>query len=517
MYNVATKPRLKGECSNMAWNQRVAAGWPKCAAVMFGLNAVAAPASADNPWPERATEDLRFIHDMVAESHPGPALDPGFAALLDDTLPAAERMAANIDDLSGYIYLLSAYVNALPDHHLSVWGARDHPEWNSAPRAQTAYPGFITAWRNGRFEVRGAPFFGPVKNGWLLVSCDGMTPEELAAANIFATVGDPAQPADWGRHGPYLFVDQGQPGFVRPEACVFDGAPSDAPVPLPWYEVSMRDLWEDANAAAFGTPPQAGARTLPDGGLWVSLPSFDPGVLTQDMATPIGAALEAGRSAPYVVFDLRGNSGGSSFMADGFAAALLGLDWVNAQRAAGARGEAPDLVRASAGNRDWFVNFRTRLVGNGGNAGTIAYLDGLIAAIDAALANGEDLAMLGGGQPATGRTELPDPAYDGRVFALTDGNAFSSALLFIDLVLLYPRAEQIGWPTRAHGLYGELRQVPLPSGWAVLGFSTKAFMARGENAEQPFLPPEPWQGEISDTAALEAWVMDEMATQAQGR
>ncbi len=296
-------------------------------------------------------------------------------------------------------------------------------------------------------------------------------------------------------------IDQGAPTFRRPVACTFADTEATIDVPLRWREVEMQQIGLSIQSAGFGAPPSLGARQLPDGGLWVSLPSFIIDAVPAPAADRIHAALRQARDAPYLVFDLRGNSGGNSILADSFAAAAFGDDWVSTQRAADNRTMPAAYMRASEDNRTYFAAAR-----DASSGATRNYFDALVEAIDTAIAAGEPLASLGGGQGGP-VPEGPEPAFAGDVFVLTDGNAFSSTLLFVDLVLRHPNARHVGWPTRAHGRYGELRQERLPSGWAWLAFSTKAFSGR-TGSTTGLVPEIPWSGEIHDTPALQAWIQD---------
>jgi hypothetical protein len=247
-------------------------------------------------------------------------------------------------------------------------------------------------------------------------------------------------------------------------------------------------------------PPALGARRLADGGLWVSLPSFVAEQVPEATADQIRAAIAGARDAPYLVFDVRGNGGGNSILADSFAAAAFGEDWVGGERSMDNLTMPAAYLRASEGNRAYFAATRDRTSG-----GTAAYFDLLVSAVDTAMSAGEPLATLGGAGPLAEQGPTFESLYGGQVFVLTDSNGFSSTLLFIDLLLRHPDARHVGWPTRSHGTYGELRQEKLPSGWAYLAFSTKAF---GGQAGIGMIPSELWHGEIADTPALEAWIAE---------
>lgn len=474
----------------------------KTPATLFAVVLLCAPAIAqENPWPERARIDLQAIHDRLAVDHPGPVLDPAFSDRMETGLAAAIGQAADVDDIAGYLYLLMGYVNGLPDNHLAVYGARDNPDWNVVPRDPTVYPGFITAWRDDAFVVRGAFDAAPIRDGMRLVACDGAPIEDLAASNLFAIMGKAEQPADWALYAPLLMIDQGAIAFRQPASCSFADGATTIDVALNWREVQMQSLGASLADAGTGTPPVFGARRLADGGLWVSLPSFVAELLPEATAEQIRAAIAAAQDAPYLVFDVRGNGGGNSILADSFASAAFGQDWVGGERSMDNLTMPAAYLRASDGNRAYFADARDRTSG-----GTRAYFDLLVTAIDTALAANEPLAQLGGGgAPLAEQGPTFEPLYGGQVFVLTDSNGFSSTLLFVDLMLRHPNARHIGWPTRAHGIYGELRQERLPSGWAYLGFSTKAF---GGQAGIGMIPGELWHGEIADTPALEAWVAE---------
>lgn len=454
----------------------------------------------DNPWSDRAETDLRAIHDLIAADHPGPILDPAFASELDSAFERATTEAARVDDIAGYLYLLMAFINDLPDSHLAVWGARDHPDWNSVPRDPTLYPGFITAWRNGRFVVRDAPDGGPIQDGMALISCDGATMEQLAETNIFSAMGKADQPADWARFGALLLIDQGIIGFERPHTCTLGDGDRTFDITLQWREVSMASLGSAIQHATFGPIPSLGAFRQTNGALWVSLPSFLSDAIPVSAGDAIRTQLAHAADAPYIVFDLRGNGGGNSILADSFAAAAFGEYWVHAWQSASDTSRPPDLIRASTANRTFFVQARDMASG-----GTRTYFAALVDAIDTAISAGDALATLGGSSVQDAEPSYPEPDYDGTVFIVTDGNAFSSTLLFIELVLRHPNAVHVGWPTRAHGLYGEIRQERLPSGWSWFGFSTKAFMANA-GEDHGLVPDIVWEGEIGNTTALQAWI-----------
>lgn len=91
-----------------------------------------------------------------------------------------------------------------------------------------------------------------------------------------------------------------------------------------------------------------------------------------------------------------------------------------------------------------------------------------------------------------------------RVVLVTDHSCFSSCLLVTDL-FRKKGALHVGEATDAATRYFEVREDTLPSGLS--GFSTLQAMHNGSPIEiGPFVPTVEFEGDISDTAALESWI-----------
>ncbi|MCB9959233.1 MAG: hypothetical protein H6843_11575 [Rhodospirillaceae bacterium] len=464
----------------------------------------ALPAAAVEPdWTALAAQDLAAIHDTLAADHPGaaPGFDPAFAAALAAPLPDT----SDVHDVSAYIFSLSAYANTFPDRHLGVIANRGHADWAVPVRPETVWPGFVTAWRDGRAVVRGAAGDAPPEGAELL-ACDGRPLADLAAVNVFRFWGNAGEPADWYGRLPLMMVDQGQPGMLRPAACRFR-LPSggETELPLVWQPFSWRSQGNALDAAGFGARPAFAARIFAPSAAWVSLPTFDPSA--EELPAVEALIADLGRFGPsdILVIDLRGNGGGSSFLAERALRALFGeatFAWMQRSAMAGQVDRA--ALRASPGNLEHFRAMAVRAEAMG-DAATAAYAGDLADRLAAAMAAGEPLAAIEGAGPAPAAGPQPAAVTPGQVFVVVDGRVFSSALLALDWLAAFPGARIVGWPVQPHGLYGEIRQVALPSNWAMLVFSTKAFLGR---ADDPVALDAQWPGEIADTPALERWILD---------
>ncbi|MCB9946412.1 MAG: hypothetical protein H6842_01140 [Rhodospirillaceae bacterium] len=464
------------------------------------------PAAGQEPdWPALARQDLQAIHDVLDRDHPGPVIDPDFRRRLDGGLDSALARAGRVADITQYLYLLIEYANALPDAHLSVWGNRQNPQWAGVHRGATLYPGFVAAYRGGDILVGASLETGAPGTGLRLLGCGGDDAGGLAVANALRFQGDASLAADWVRAVPLMFLDQGQLDFRRPPSCRFLTAAGVEEIALHWRPVRFAAVQPFLAAAGFGDPPPLGGLWIADDTLWISLPTLEPSGPAVQAMDDLRAMVAQAPAGARIVFDLRGNAGGNSFLARGFAVALYGeplVAWGEQRLYSG----IPDAVRASPGNRAHFQQFRDALgTTRPDDPGLARYLDTLIAGIDAALAAGQPLADLGRPSKPV-RTDPPPSAHDGQVIVVIDGRVFSSALLFVDLLQAIDDVTLVGWPTRAHGLYGEIREVALPGGWAWVSVSTKAFLSRagGGGAVEPDIP---WDGEIADTPGLQRWVL----------
>lgn len=468
------------------------------------LSLVTTAAAAEPDWPTLAAQDLHAMHDILAADHPGPVLDPEFDVALQVGLEAGLSEAKRAETLTHYLYLLIEYANRLPDRHLGIWGERSHPQWAEVRRDDTVFPGFVTGWRRGGIVVSASLDAGAPPEGARLLDCDGIDAGALAARNALRFDGDPSSEADRVRAIPSMMVDQGQLDFLRPQRCrfVIDGAERE--IDLAWRPVRFRTLQPSLAQAAFGDPPGLGASELPGGVLWLSIPTLDPQGGEIEAIEAMRARLAASSGVSRIAFDLRGNSGGSSFLARSLAVALYGealVAWGERRLDTG----EPDAIRASAAVRAHYQTLRDSLDSAPTDRATASYLDAALAAIDTADVAGEPLARLGG-RALPSDEPRPPAAFEGTVIVVIDGRVFSSALLFVNLLRIIDDVTLVGWPTRAHGLYGEVREVRLPSGWASMSVSTKAFLSTAVARPVGIDADIRWDGEIADTGALQAWV-----------
>src|SRR5690606_11381898 len=154
--------------------------------------------------------------------------------------------------------------------------------------------------------------------GAALVSCDGRPADALAEEVVGRTAGRWSLRSRRISYAPTLFVDQTNPYVRRPDQCVFDVDGERRSYRLQWRDLSP-EVREEGFAAArsprYTAPIELRAW---DRGFWIGLGGFngDPDSVDGQRLTPLKAGIAARaaelQAAPAVVFDLRGNGGGSS-------------------------------------------------------------------------------------------------------------------------------------------------------------------------------------------------------------
>ncbi|KAG1587891.1 hypothetical protein G6F46_014711 [Rhizopus delemar] len=102
------------------------------------------------------------------------------------------------------------------------------------------------------------------------------------------------------------------------------------------------------------------------------------------------------------------------------------------------------------------------------------------------------------------------PVRAGRVVIVADAACGSACL---DALELWKRlgAVQVGVETSADSLYMDVRPDMLPSGLARISVPMKVFRGRVRGSNEPHAPDRRYEGDMRDTASLEAWILGDAA------
>lgn len=455
-----------------------------------------------NDWGQALAEDARAFHDLIAANHPGPvdSENPGFGLLLEDGLIQALRRAETADSYEDWYFALGEYAARFDDGHLSL------SDRAGMGHVWSAYwPGFLTGLRGDAHEVVFNRDVAAPPVGARLASCDGRPADAFAAEFIGRGAGRWMLRSRRVAYAGSLFVDQTNPYVKRPESCDFivDGQTRT-------YQLAWRDLPDEVRDEGFAmaaSPRYFAPVELRswERGFWVGLGHFesDPasakGQTLQALVERIAARAEEIRAAPVVVFDLRGNNGGSSLWSRTIADILWGEAWVDA---AVTRSDSVDW-RASTANLATLEHYRD-VVLTEGDAHEWATL--VSAGLAQARAEGRPLWVQKRADDAEAQAKPSgSSAMKARVYVLTDYDCASACLDALD-VFTAMGATQVGQETSADTLYMDVRSDRLPSGRAEANVPMKVYRGRARGNNETMVPVHTWTGALSDTDGIEAWL-----------
>jgi hypothetical protein len=469
--------------------------------------AQAAQPESSNPWAAFAEADLRSMRDTLRAQHPGPVdvHNPGFNQWLEQGHARALERARRATSFEGWQHALKLYANGFRDAHLNV-------RFTVEP-VKNRWPGWTVALREGRYVVTtagAAPVRDAPAAGGELVSCDGRTPEVMLREDVLPYDGNPALEASRTAVAPLLFLDRGNPWRTLPERCTVREGGQEREVTLVWRTIDASEGRERVQAAAFGPPPPFAIRDFGTGGVWVSLPLFFG--TTPEVQASLEAAVKQApswRGRSVIVFDVRGNNGGSSQWGANLLRGLYGADFEASLGEAEAKATQYVEWRVSPENQRYLASIEELVAQQfGKEAPVLERLRLARQGLAQAQARGETLWREPDGKAVAKSTApgaVPNPV-KGRVFVLTDGKCVSACLDFVEGALRFPGVTHVGLPTVADTPYMELRGERLPSGIAQFNFSIKVYR-NNPRSGRPFVPVHRFSGDISDTAAVERWVL----------
>lgn len=242
--------------------------------------------------------------------------------------------------------------------------------------------------------------------------------------------------------------------------------------------------------------------------LWVRIPLFMLRDEDKSVMESIIAAMPLSRTFPHIVFDLRGNRGGSSAWGEQIADALFGKSYSDARRAY-ARANQFVEWRASIDNINYWrteaMQYVTTAFGADSEAmqWVLKVIDGMQQAYDAGEiyyceeSKYKNILMQGG-----------ESLCVGTIIVVVDRYCGSACLDFIDeLKLLGTHVILVGQQTGADSLYMDVRNIPLPSDRGCLRMPVKVYRNRPRGHNVPYVPDIAYAGDMKDTKAIQEWVL----------
>ena len=474
---------------------------------VFALGSPAAARAADaapNPWRQMLRQDLAFAHETLlsryiyARTPGGPAWDK----LLADADSQAAADVDKVGDIADYQAVMRRYLGNFGDAHLGV-------RLNVEP-ARLAWPRFLVRYRSGAYVVveSATP---TVKTGAAITACDGKPIADLVT-QVAPQLGRAAgaekgleTTRDAIAHS--LFVDARNPLYARPATCRIDGKD----VALNWTPIGADQLAVKNAPHDLMRDPVTAISSFGKNGARVRMATFGPGTLEE--AQQFHAIIDAAptlRDKAFVVFDVRGNPGGSYNWFTGFLEAFYGPAYADHYATARLK-IRPVFVDQPGG----------QLAGKPGaaapppreradpfNTPPDRAMDGLLTGFEARpAAHGTTVyAAKMGSLPAAALAPAPPSPVHARVYVLTDYACASACIAFVDELKRFPGVLQVGRETAVDSRSGTPLTYPLPSGNGELTVPSlvREDRERGDNIPQK--PDIAYDGDIADTAAVLAWI-----------
>lgn len=483
--------------------------------VVSNPNASAQPASvattAADLWSKMAQNDLAALRAILEDSHPGSVdpVNPEFRNWLAKGSVAAEALAARTTNYVGLQYTLLHFADGFNDSHVFVY-----PTLHSS---RARYPGFIAALRAGRFTVVESEV-AAVPIGAQIDACDGIPAATLYAQTVLPYRGVDGVAAQDVGFAPYLFADFGNPFVARPSSCIVRIEGTTRKVDLDWQGVDGEQLLHRLELAAYGASGHIGLIEWQPGKFWIGLPSFaftsDSGALADDnvaamnrLITEAAQHAEKLRTAKLIVFDVRGNDGGSSVWGDRLLEAIWG------------KGFTDNLARRLYERVDWRVSDANIAANEGYQAAIIKgagvqseqaqFYASLIAAMKQGRAAGATLVASPEAVPDKALAQWP--IVKPRIVLLGNGTCVSACNDFSDAVLSIKGAELWGADNNADSVYIENRGETLPSGLFRISLPMKVWRGRSRGNNQVFTATRKFDVPFATDEAARAWVDAQLA------
>ncbi|THD50700.1 S41 family peptidase [Phenylobacterium sp.] len=476
-------------------------------ALVLGFQAPAARAAeaAANLWRQMFRQDLAFARETIrtryiyARTPGGPAWD----RLLAQADAQAHADAEKVNDFAGYRAALVRYADAFADAHLRA-------RLDLQP-ARVAWPKFLVRYQSGRYVIveSATP---QVAVGAAVSACDGR-PIDTWIGDLAPPLGKAAGGEDGNQYleatrdsvGRQMFVDIKNPFYRRPQHCRI----AEADVDLAWTPIAAdqfaklnapHDLLRDPVTAITGFGRNS-AR--------VRMATFAPSNL--DEARQFHAIIDAApglRDKDIVVFDVRGNGGGSYNWFTAFLEAFYGEDY------------ADHYATARLKIRPVFIDMPRGLPAAGAakpsasppsdpfNTPPDKPMNALIIGLERRPAAGGTTVYAGklGSLPAAALRPAPPSPVHAQVFVLTDYGCLSACISFVDELRRIPGVQQVGRETGVDSRSGTPLNYPLPSGNGELTVPSLVREDRERGDNIPWRPDVRYDGDIADTAAVLAWI-----------
>ena len=431
-------------------------------------------------------------------------LAPTFAKQVDTACEFAAERSRTAASYLDWMEIMQALVTSFRDGHTGV-------AFTVLP-TQLRWPGFLIDGQGGRWVVRrpstSLAAVGDPPEGAELVGCDGQPAATFLEHRLDRKTVDWSKEPERIRQAFRAFTTYRLDGPLPARACQFrrDGRIVD--VTLEWEAISSVILQPLlAPYLRRGSPRAIDVSFAPDRHAWIRLGDFKNETALKALEAELLAKQALLRSAPSVVFDLRGNGGGNSTWGGRLASILWGAESVEGRRLADQSSNPADHGKYWRRSRAAAAKMHAAADEYAAQGKDFAELATFWRELGdtMAAAKGDGLYQDECCRPRPRPSVVPKPTYTGKVFVLTDAGCFSSGVVVMN-TLKRMGAIQVGEASGQNEVYGEsVGPFNLPSG---LGwYRIPVSIIRQPRSSLGGLPPDiPWSGAMDDDQGLRRWI-----------
>lgn len=460
---------------------------------------------ANPSWSQVAVQNITRAHEIIREAHPG-VLDPAdrefqqwFAQGYDEAL----ELARQADSEGKALAALSFYVTGYKDGHLVAW---TEESVNESPR----WAGWLVRRSNGQYRVAVRAPDWPVeipRIGDELLSCDGQPIDDLLAEKVAPFVDRRLSLEETrSRLALHLTSEPSYETLWEPlhlKQCEVRSSSGE----VRQFVLQWQPYTDEQQRMAIQAVPRQGIKQLRQGVYWIHVSDFL--LSSRKSLASFERLLEQVRGmtdAGAVVLDTRGNGGGNSMFGYRILSALF-KEALHEADSAGTNETAPRAYwRVSATARNWLATIKKRAGKREGvESPTYKYLANLLSDMNNAALQGQAFVE----QAAVSGDEVVEPGrpFAGKLVLVTDSSCASACLSFVDMVLGIPEAIHVGSVTSGDTPYLDITPVPL-SDTVKMWVPLKVWKNRKRGDNEPHVPKFTFNGDLNDTAAVQAWVLD---------
>jgi len=441
-------------------------------------------------WTKQTSKDLNQIHQLLVQNTMQYVdKEPYFMYWLDEGKKAAEELAKKSNTMAGYYYALAYYTRGFHNGHINV---------GISGKLNYKFAGLLLKYQNRKYLVRyrnlGYKPLPPV--GSELISCDNKPVQDIINNDIILFRFVPKLESSYNQAANYLFYDA-NPFRKYPKQCVFRIKEKKKKYNLNWKLIPYPQTKNIEKQFVHHYPFRI--QTFGKKGLWISVPTLFPENTDRKFLQTIVNQMLLFRDFDPIVFDVRGNGGGSSIWALRLLYGLYGKVFVN--QVLKENDHSYEVWRISKKNVDHIARtsklypsqeFMAKELKRAYDAGK--NVDKII-----------DESMFIKSLNVEKNKIQEKSLFNNHIYFLTDNHCFSSCLDFADYIHWLPNTTHVGLPTNADSPYTNDNDLSLPGG-AHFMYTMKVWRNRPRGNNQPYIPKYRYIGDINDTPLVMQWV-----------